>query len=410
MCLAVGFAFLPLRINFYETFLAVHIMLAVLALVGCWYHLVPHFGFDFGYEVWLYIAFAFWAGDRLARLARLAIYNRFGSSEALVEAIPDTNVLQITVFPRTTTGFGPGQHSFLYFVGLGKFWENHPFSVAGWTVGTRAFPPPVVVPQHSSSALQSTTREHDKQTSKVVTTPQLERSHLQSNEDRPSLRFLTRVHSGATATLQQRLSAASTSVSPGELPRMKISVYNEGPYAGHRATLQPLYNADTVLCLVGGIGITNALGYVQMYSTVKNLRRYTGGGQNSESVTSRGLMKRAKRFILAWTARELALIRHVERTFLADVEGVEYAFWCSGSAGIKEEKSVSLSAEAANLITVTAGRMDLKTVIRSAMEDGHQTAIMVCGPGAMADAATLEVIDCVKDGFAVHLNVEAFAW
>ncbi len=194
---------------------------------------------------------------------------------------------------------------------------------------------------------------------------------------------------------------------------MKISVYNEGPYAGHGAMLQPLYTADTVLCLVGGIGITNALGYVQEYSTMKNLRRQAGGGETTRMTTSHGIMKRITRFILAWTAREIALIRHVEQNILADVQGVEYAFWCTGS--VDTEKTVGspencIDAGAGNLEPVTAGRMDLKTVIRSAVEHGHETAVMVCGPGAMADAATREVVDCLKDGFSVHLNVEAFAW
>ncbi|OIW24571.1 hypothetical protein CONLIGDRAFT_636726 [Coniochaeta ligniaria NRRL 30616] len=406
MCLAVGFAILPLRINFYETFLALHIVLVVVTLVGCWYHLVPHFGFDYGYQVWLYIAFAFWAADRLARLARLAFYNRFGSAEAVVEAIPDTNVLQITVFPRTISSFGPGQHSFLYFVGLGRFWESHPFSVAGWTGGASA---PATIPS-LSSPVSSNSDEQEKQISSVATTPHGTNPRPHSNSGRPSLRFLTRVHSGATATLQQRLYSSS---SPVGSPRMEISVYNEGPYAGHRATLQPLYTADTILCLVGGIGITNALGYVQEYSAIKNVERQTGGNETSESTTSGQIMKRAKRFILAWTAREMALIRHVEQNILGDVEGVEYAFWCTGSVGIKEKKGSSDNghdAGAGDLAPVTMGRMDLRTVIRSAVERGHETAVMLCGPGAMADAATREVVDCLKDGFAVHLNVEEFAW
>lgn len=409
MCLTVGFAFLPLRIGFYETFLALHIVLVVLTLVGCWYHIVPHFGFDFGYEVWLYIAFAFWAADRLARLARVAFYNGLASSKAVVEAIPDTNVLQITVFPRTTSGFGPGQHSFLYFVGLGKFWESHPFSVAGWTSGKETPTGSTTSPPLSTSVSESNAGEQEKHTSDIVTTPRDASPQAHSHGGRASLRFLVRVHSGATATLQRRLSTYSSSALFGGSHRMQIALYNEGPYGGHRASLLSLYTAETVLCLVGGIGITNALGYVQEYATIKNLHRQAGGGET----TSRGIMKRASRFILAWTAREMALIRHVERNILAEVEGIEYAFWCTGPAAA-EEKTGSVEdgrgAVATNLATVKAGRMDLRAVIRSAAEDGRQMAVLVCGPGAMADAATKEVVDCVKDGFAVRLIVEEFAW
>ena len=122
MCLAVTFAILPLRIKFYDFFLMIHIILVILALVGCWYHLVPHFGFTYGYQVWLYICFAFWSADRLARLGRIAFYNIMGSSTAIVEQIPGCDdIHHLTVFPRITWGFGPGQHTFLYFSGLGKF-------------------------------------------------------------------------------------------------------------------------------------------------------------------------------------------------------------------------------------------------------------------------------------------------
>src|ERR1700761_1696244 len=115
MCLATGFAFLPLRLKFYESFLVLHIILVILALVGCWYHLVPHFGYDYGYQVWLYICFAFWSADRAARLVRIAYYNRLGSSRTVVEAIPGCNVMQVTIYPRVSWKFSPGQHSFLYF-------------------------------------------------------------------------------------------------------------------------------------------------------------------------------------------------------------------------------------------------------------------------------------------------------
>jgi hypothetical protein len=409
MSLAAGLAFLPLRISLYEIFLALHIVLVIVTLVGCWYHIVPHFGFDYGYEVWLYIAFAFWAADRLARLARIAFYNGLASSKAVVEAIPDTNVLQITVFPRDTSGFGPGQHTFLYFIGPGKFWENHPFSVAGWTSGKEPPTGSAVSSPLSTSVSESNAGDQEKRVSDIVTTSRDASPQAHSHGGRASLRFLVRVHSGATATLQRRLSSSSSSGSFGGSPKMEVALYNEGPYGGHRASMVPLYTADTILCLVGGIGITNALGYLQQYATMKNRQRQAGGG----ATISRGIMKRASRFFLAWTAREMALIRHVERNFVAEVEGIECAFWCTGDAAA-EKKNGSVEdgrgAGAANLATVKPGRMDLRTVIRSATEDGRQLAVMVCGPGAMADAATREVVECVKDGLAVRLIVEEFAW
>ncbi|MCJ1427158.1 hypothetical protein MMC29_005061 [Sticta canariensis] len=417
-CLATAFAILPLRIKFYEFFLITHIALVILTLIGCWYHLVPHFGYAYGYQVWLYIAFAFWSADRLARLVRVAYYNRLGSSTAIVEALPDCDIMQVTVYPRVTWGFGPGQHSFLYLPGLGKFWESHPFSIAGWkrqgqsplTASTSTFLSDSTAKgqKEMGSGVVSLATGLDSRPNSTARKRQATLPRQTQTQDSASIQFLIRVHSGMTSKLQRRLFSSSPRSS------MEISVYTEGPYAGHRATFQPLFVADTVLCLVGGIGITNALGFVQEYTSA-NLER----GEISEK--SRGITKKTKRFILAWSAREMALIEYVKQNFLVqkdNVRGIEYSFWCTGSANTAAQKLDSINDESQNAesltpsttAAVTAGRMDIGTVIRSSLEAGHQMTVLVYGPSNMADAATRQVVNCVKDGFRVDLVEEAYAW
>lgn len=387
MSLATAFALLPLRIMLYETFLIIHIVLIVIALAGCWYHIIPHYGYDWGYQVWLYLAFAFWAAERVARVARIVFINRLGDSKAVVESIPNSNIIQITVFPRVAWSFGPGQHCFLYFPGLEKVWENHPFSVAGWRRKGQTLP---VVSAH-----RSINESDSKETSDVTTVP-----HEPEVQDCVAVRFLVRVHSGATAELQKRLSSCSPGI-------MEMSVYTEGPYAGHTATLQPLLATDTVLCLVGGIGITNALGFIQEYTSTNSRRGESAGGK------SKGVMSQAKRFILAWSAREMSLIDHVKRNFLIGVEGVEFQFWRTGDspAGQKEEPTNDVQGSRGTAeATPTRGRMDIGDVIRSSVEVGHHTTVLVCGPGAMADEAAKEVVKCVKNGSHVDIVEEAYAW
>jgi hypothetical protein len=131
-------------------------------------------------------------------------------------------------------------------------------------------------------------------------------------------------------------------------------------------------------------------------------------------------MKKVIRFIPAWSAREMALIEHVQLNFLPgkdDADGIEYSFWCIGPfdaaspmlESIKDEshKSESLTPRTR---ASTAGRMDIGAVIRSAAEGGHETSVLVCGPGSMADETTGQVVNCVKDGLRVALIEEAFAW
>ncbi|KFY34286.1 hypothetical protein V494_06907 [Pseudogymnoascus sp. VKM F-4513 (FW-928)] len=413
LCLAAGFAILPIRIRYYELFLVTHIIFVIIALVGCWYHLIPHFGYVFGYQTWLYIAFAFWAFDRFARLVRVAYYNHLTGSAATIEAIPGCDIMQVTVFPRAAWDFGPGQHSFLYLAGLGKFWESHPFSIAGWRgqSSSTAISSPASLPSpiaRSNSAVEGEDEKgqgvvmSESQPSSTISLPQ------NQAQGKAYIRFLIRAHSGMTSTLQSRLLSSPSRSS------LETSVYTEGPYAGHRATIQPLFIADTVLCIVGGIGITNILGFVQEYSSA-NLR---GGDRRDKS---QRIMKKAKRFILAWSAREMALIEHVKRNFLLpkdEVDGIEYSFWCTGSSSATEPKTDAVHEEIQKDAGVTvqtpaairAERMDIRTVMRSYVETGQQATVMVCGPGNMADEATKQVIQCVRDGFKVNLVEESYTW
>ncbi|KAF9877127.1 ferric-chelate reductase [Colletotrichum karsti] len=378
-CLVAGFSVLPMRINFYEAFLALHIALVGFALVACWYHIVPHFGYAFGYQTWLYICFAFWAFDRLARITRVAYYNRLLGSKAVLEAIPDSNVMHLTVYPHVAWEFRPGQHSVLYFPGLGRFWENHPFSVAGWKGATN----PVSV---DTAAIQED----------LAKDPRVKVATSEVEQGTPaSVSFLIRSHSGTTAHLHRRL-ALSTSSS------INLSVYTEGPYGGHRARHWPLLTADTVLCIAGGIGVTGVLGYVQEYaSTVIN------GDEES-----RGAVKKAKRFILAWSAQEMSLIEHVRQRFLDNALGVECSFWCTGaSIPMAAFKGTSRRDTETTITTgVIFGRMDTEAVIRHYLEEGCRTTVLVCGPSGMADEATKHVVNSVRDGYAVDLIEEPFAW
>ncbi|KAI1810165.1 ferric reductase like transmembrane component [Poronia punctata] len=384
LCLATAFAILPLRVRSYEFFLVVHIILIVLALVACWYHLIPHFGFQYGYQVWLYICFAFWAADRLARLVRITYYNRLGDAKATIEAIPGSNILHVKVFPRVARGVGPGQHTFLYFPGLGKFWESHPFSIAAWEVNN-----PEEKKKQSSSSISTMMmgkeekeekEEEESSTKPTEITYATRQRHYETKTPTTTteahkyngvcFHLLVRAHSGMTGDLHRYLSSSPS--------RAEVSVYTEGYYAGHRATLESLYTADTVLCLVGGSGISHALGFVQEY------RR-------------RGeMMGNVRRFVLAWSAREIAFIDYVRRNFLAETQDIEVSFWCTGDLESRPPW--------------TAGRMDIASVVRSSVEVGHQTTVLVCGPGQMADETRKQVVGCVKDGFRVHLVEEAFAW
>ncbi|CAK7217487.1 hypothetical protein SCUCBS95973_003170 [Sporothrix curviconia] len=433
--LATSMAVLPMRTRLYEVFLVIHIVLAILALIGCWYHLVPHFGFIYGYQTWLYICFAFWAFDRVARVARVLFYSRISifnapQQQATVEAVPGCdNLVHVTVYPRTWH-FGPGQHSFLYFpsLGWGKGWESHPFSVAKWSDGTDGLQHPhqylaatAVTPGPESkeagvfaTAASSSGSDSGAAVDEISQTQLASASaspsdvhhhhshaHHQTGP-RPSIEFLVRTHGGMTAWLRDHAVL-------GRGRAIDLPLWTEGPYAGHRATLQPLRVADTVLCVVGGIGITHVLSIFQEYVSASRVSR---GGDDAAAAgghTMSRVMARATRFILAWSSHEQALLDHVEGRFLVaatQVAGLEYHFWLTGPGSHADAKEEAIPGR----IHATPGHMDVGAVVRSSLEVGRITTVVVCGPSRMAEEANRAVVQGIKDGFHVDIIEEAFKW
>lgn len=117
----------PIRSAVYELFRVGHIILAILAIVGSWYHIIERYSHQWGYETWLYISMAVWSFDRVARLARIL---RRGVHRAYVSRIDD-DYLRVDV-----PGVDAHGHIYAYFPTLGwRIWENHPFSVVN-AIGT----------------------------------------------------------------------------------------------------------------------------------------------------------------------------------------------------------------------------------------------------------------------------------
>ncbi|KAG6358958.1 hypothetical protein INS49_012478 [Diaporthe citri] len=126
MTLAVGSG-LYVRRSYYEFFLIWHIILSVSVLAGCWYHIklwTPDLAW--GYETWLYGAFAILAFDRLARVARVL---KNGMRRARVTELGGGYVRVDVAGIRW--GAHPGMHAYTFFPTLQPLrpWENHPFSV-----------------------------------------------------------------------------------------------------------------------------------------------------------------------------------------------------------------------------------------------------------------------------------------
>lgn len=115
-------AFSWLRERSYEFFLNVHIILAVLFLVGAWRHVEI-----FAYGGWAYATAAIWCFDRFIRLVRIAA---FGVRTAQVSIVSD-ETLKVTVGLNSWWPFFCGSYGYIYFLTHTStlFWQSRPFTV-----------------------------------------------------------------------------------------------------------------------------------------------------------------------------------------------------------------------------------------------------------------------------------------
>lgn len=108
-----------LRRAYYETFLVIHIILAVIFVVGLWQHISV-----LNYPQLVYPIFAVWGVDRLVRVIRILW---FGFPLAKVELIAEDAIKVTVPKPRNWKSI-PGGHAWLHFLLGWYFWQSHPFT------------------------------------------------------------------------------------------------------------------------------------------------------------------------------------------------------------------------------------------------------------------------------------------
>lgn len=108
-----------LRRRWYETFLVLHIVLAVFFVIGLWYHVA-----ELGYSEFVYACMAVWSFDRFIRLVRLA---SFGFPLAEVSLLADETI-KVEVPRPSYWKPTAGGHAWLHFGSGLLFWQCHPFT------------------------------------------------------------------------------------------------------------------------------------------------------------------------------------------------------------------------------------------------------------------------------------------
>jgi hypothetical protein len=365
----------PVRRRVYEAFLAGHIVLAILALVGCLLHILFRYQRQWGYETWIYMAAAIWAFDRLARLARTI---RAGVRRAYITII-DEDYYRVDIRGVSSTG-----HVYLHFPTLStwRFWENHPFSVAGVAGG------PIGLgdeEQEKGPALSDKLTDTGDKVSVVCGGPNNYLSDLdvpatvaKEREIEIGSTFFIRKNDGITALLHNQGSSFAAGI-----PVLVEASYGPGMtfLQGHEVV--PTSEFPNILCIAGGVGVTAVL---PILDCANRLTHPIGTTK------------------LYWGVRTRPLVRAVEEMLHIPSDK-------SGALKDVEEKRWGSVH-----VTLSVGqRLDLRAIIETELASScGGTTVVVCGPPDMTDE-----VRCIVSGISRHatkgvsvarLVVECFSW
>lgn len=235
----------------YEVFLITHIVLALLTLVGSWYHVELLFTRKWGYEFWLYAVFAVWGLDRVLRVFRI-----------LKNGVRPSTVTEITGdIVRVDVGgvrwaSQPGVHTYAYFPTLNpwKPWENHPFSVI----------PTAMLRPSETSTIASPPQECDIEKNGDLKTTSEVRARSAATATTTGVSLYIRKATGITKFLQAH---------------HKLTTLLDGPYPNNSS--HAVLKCDRVVLVGGGIGITSLLPYLACHV---NIKLYWSVKQNAEGL------------------------------------------------------------------------------------------------------------------------------
>lgn len=255
-CATLFVSVLYIRRRWYEIFLLAHIVIAVIIIVGCWYHVVLRFPPEgAGFTTWIYIAIGVWAFDRAARLARIV---KTGIRRANVVEIGDGYV-RVDI-EGVRWGTSPGRHVYVHFPTINPLrpWESHPFSILPTSLLHRRQPSSPSTPDRSSNDDGEVGRhgsndiEKETGTTVVAGAGPIRMPHT-----------VDRTTTGITLFI--RKSGGMTKSLPSS--HKGLLTLLDGPYPNNKTSA--VLGCDRVILIAGGIGITGVLPWLDSHPSVK---------------------------------------------------------------------------------------------------------------------------------------------
>ncbi|KAL2074579.1 hypothetical protein VTL71DRAFT_8357 [Oculimacula yallundae] len=335
------------RHAFYETFKYLHICLALLAVIGVWYHLKLD---DLPQLTILYNVIAIWAAERLLRIIKVVWRNGTGS-KALIEALPG-NAVRVTVDMPRPWAFKAGQHAYLYMPSVSGF-QSHPFSVA-WS--------------EEAENLDGEKLAMNRQDILAM--------------KRTSMSYVIRERTGFTKNLFKKAEGSPDG-------KFYTKCFAEGPYGGkHMMT-----SYGTVMLFAGGVGITHQ---------VPHVRNLVAGYANGTVA--------ARKVVLVWiiqSPEHLEWIRPWMTSILAmdkrrDI--LRIMLFISRPRSTKEIHSPSATVQ------MFPGRPNIETLMDLEIENQvGAMGVTVCGSGALSDDVR-SAVRARQHASNIDFVEEAFSW
>lgn len=338
----------------------------------------------------------------------------------------------------------PGQHYYIYQPLKWRGYENHPFTLGGWTTDNNEMS---VMENNSSqevplrdlepSELEISHANSCSDTDDSLLTLSQGESSFPSHSPSRKLVFWIRPFDGWTKRLRNECLRAQGH-------RFESTFLIEGPY-GHTS---PIHHYENVIFIAGGSGIAGALPYIEDHilrtasqspeavsecipvsssSSATLLTTETNSPVDANATMTRNIT-------LVWTARQRALLYEIGCRELRPAlsrKDFDARFYATrdpeppkADAPSQEETNPLIPTESTKLLqdesnlNIATGRPDIRSIVLDIVRESGpaglypgKTAVLVCGPGGMADESRLAVHQALKEGYSgVEYFEEAFGW
>ncbi|KAJ5664515.1 hypothetical protein N7507_005246 [Penicillium longicatenatum] len=365
----------PIRHAFYEIFLHLHQLFALLAFIGVYLHLKLD---SLPQKPWIDAVAVIWITERSIRLLRLAYLNlspKHGSTRMTVVALPG-EACRVTFHLPKRVDIQPGCHVFAY-IPCVSWWMSHPFSIA-WA-------------EPRSTTNDNPYLDYKPSSNPPLTPCSIEKQgfdlDFEPRDFRPQPTEVSLIISARQGMTRALYNLARSK--PNQT--LHSSGFIEGPYGSHPANAS---SYGTAVLFSAGAGITHHLLY-----TRDLLMRSA-----SETAATR-------RVYLIWSVRSTDHLAWVSQ-------------WMDQILKLPMRRDilviklfVSKPRRAADIVSPSktvqmfSGRCRPDVVLDEIMPKRvGATLVSVCGPGAFADEVRMAARESIGKGAVVDFVEEAFTW